>query len=237
MTRRKAQDHRRDDGGEAGGAEAGAGEAGGAEAGTGDGPERRCIVTGRVGPRTEMIRFVTDPDDEVVPDIDARLPGRGFWLSAGRDVVETAIARKLFAKAARRAVTVSPDLADRVERLLARKVVDMLGLARRAGLVVAGYEKVHAALKAGRAGLLLEAGDAAAGGREKLRRLGPRLPLVDVLDGAEMGSALGRDLVVHVAVRPGRMAGVLLREASRLAHYRGKPVPKDVPEAAEERLS
>lgn len=201
------------------------------------GPSRRCIATGRIGPPAEMIRFVLGPDGDVVPDIDGKLPGRGFWLSAGRDMVETARAKKLFAKAARRAVTVPPDLTDRVERLLTRKVVDLLGLARRAGQVVAGYEKVHAEMKTGRVGLLLEAGDAALGGREKLRRLGRGLPVVDVLNGSELGGALGRDLVVHAVVRPGRMADVLLREASRLALYRGRPVPKDDPKAAEERLS
>ena len=53
------------------------------------GPQRRCFVTRRVASRESLIRFVRGPDDRVHPDIAADLPGRGLWLSADRDVVNT----------------------------------------------------------------------------------------------------------------------------------------------------
>ena len=115
-----------------------------------DGPERRCIVTSEVKPKAELLRFVLSPQGEVVPDIGSRLPGRGIWLCASRDVVNTAVAKRLFAKAARRAAIVPADLADRLEVLLARRCLDALGLARRAGQAVCGFEKVRAELKARR---------------------------------------------------------------------------------------
>ncbi|MBF0561346.1 MAG: RNA-binding protein [Alphaproteobacteria bacterium] len=199
--------------------------------------ERRCIVTGQVGAPEEMIRFVLGPGDEVVPDLEARLPGRGFWLSGQRDMVETAMAKKFFAKAARRGVVIPADLAERVGRLLTRRSLDCLGLARRAGLVVAGYEKVLAVLKAGQGAILLEASDGAAGGRDKICRVGPDLPVSDLFGSAELGMALGREAAVHVLVRPGRMAEVLWREIVRLGRYRGRAVLGSQPEAAEERHS
>ena len=77
-----------------------------------------------------MIRFVVAPDRAVIPDLAAKLPGRGIWLSARRDVLETARARGAFQRAARSPVTVSPDLVATVQAGLERRVTEMLGLAR-----------------------------------------------------------------------------------------------------------
>ncbi len=185
-----------------------------------EGPLRRCIVTGTVQPPDGMVRFVVGPGDEIVPDIAGDLPGRGLWLSAARDVVNTAVAKKLFAKAARQRVTAPADLADQVERLLTRRCLETLGLARRAGAAVAGYEKVRARLQAGKAGLLLEARDGAAGGRGKITALAPGLPVVALFDSAELGGALGRETAVHVVLEPGRLADRLSKDAERLGGFR-----------------
>lgn len=168
-----------------------------------------------------MLRFVIGPEAWVVPDVDAKLPGRGFWLSARRDMIETAAARKAFAKAARQAVFVPDNLADRVDDLLVRRVLDRIGLTKRTGDLVYGYEKVVTTLKFGQVAFLIEACDAASGGREKIRSLGKGLPVVDLFERAELGTAVGREEVVHIAIKRGRMAEVLWWEADRLARYRG----------------
>lgn len=187
-----------------------------------NGSERRCIVTGERRSKEDLIRFTVAPDGTLVPDLAETLPGRGFWLSAGRDMVETAMSKRLFARAARAPVTVPQDLAERIEVLLVRRCGELLGLARRAGLVVAGYEKVRGALKAGEAmAYLVAAQDGARDGRDKIAGLAPRLPVADVLTAEELGSALGRDSAVHLAIRPGRLAKKLKAEMFRLARYRG----------------
>ena len=181
------------------------------------GPHRRCIVTGAVGPKETMIRFVVGPDEAVVPDIEGRLPGRGMWLSANRDVVNSAVLKSIFSKAARRKVAAPPDLADRLEVLLRRRCLDLLGLARRAGQVVSGYEKVRAELKSGRGAVLLAASDGAEDGTAKIRALGSDLPLLSILTAAELGAAFGRDHTVHGLLLPGNLAQKLLIEGRRLA--------------------
>lgn len=181
------------------------------------GPHRRCIVTGIVGPTETMIRFVVGPDQQIVPDIEGRLPGRGMWLSARRDVVNSAVAKSVFSKAARQKLTVPPDLADRLEFLLRRRCLDLLGLARRAGQVISGFEKVRAELKSCRGAVLLAAMDGALDGTQKMRALAPQLPVVSVLSAAELGAAFGRDHTVHGLVMPGNLAKRLLIEAERLA--------------------
>lgn len=192
------------------------------------GPHRRCIATGAVRPKEELLRFVVGPDDTVVPDLENTLPGRGLWLSARRDMVETAMAKKSFARAARQKVIVPPDLPDRLDDLMRRRCLDLVGLARRAGMVTAGFEKVRALLKDQRqaAVVLLEASDGAADGRNKIRALAPDLPVIDLFTGAEVGAALGRDIAVHAVVTrgPKAQAGLARRLAgatSRLATYRG----------------
>ena len=191
------------------------------EAGAGGAPEsdseRRCIATGVVQAKDRLIRFVVGPDSTIVPDVDERLGGRGLWVSADRAALEKAIARNAFARAARQQVQAAADLPDRVAALIERRCLDLLGLARRAGQVVAGFEKVDAALRSGRAGVLIEAANGAQDGRAKLRGLAQGIPVVSCLDSAALASALGRSgPVVHAVIAPGRLAQRFLREADRL---------------------
>ena len=170
--------------------------------------------------RDALIRFVVGPDGAIVPDIEARLPGRGLWLTPRRDIVERAVAKRAFARAARRPVMVPPDLADRLEALLARRCGDSLGLARRAGLAVAGFDRVGEAVRSGRAALLLFALDGAEAGRRKLGVLRRDLPSAAVLTAEELGAAFGRERIVHVAVGGGTLCRRVLLDLSRLAGFR-----------------
>ena len=180
----------------------------------GPAPLRRCVAERTVRPAAEMVRFVLGGDGCLQADVDGRRGGRGLWLSARRDVVKTACAKGLFAKAARRRVSVSADLGDEVEELLVRRCLDLVGLARRAGQAAAGYGAASAWVDAGRAGVLLVARDAPAKVPEQ------ELPSFDLFSRAELGTALGLDAADCVAVAAGRMAGRLIAEGRRLAGLR-----------------
>lgn len=186
-----------------------------------DSPQRRCIASGKTRPKDQLLRFVIGPDGGVVLDLTGTLPGRGLWLSARRDMIEKARAGNLFARAARSSVRVPEDLPEQVEQALRRRCVDLIGLARRAGQAVAGFEKVKALLSDGKAAVLIEADDGSADGRSKLSALGrgvtPGLPIVQLFDGATLGQTMGRDRAVHVAILPGRLSRRFLAEAGRLA--------------------
>lgn len=179
------------------------------------GGRRRCIVARAAGERTRMVRFVLAPDGTVVADVDERLPGRGLWVAARRAVLSEAVRRNQFAKAAGAAARPPADLVERVEAALRRRCLDLLGLARRAGLVSAGFDQVEAALRQGGVGLLLIARDAASQAA-KLRGLAGPVPVFCSLERSELGRALGRDELVYVAVATGGLTSHLERELVRL---------------------
>lgn len=184
------------------------------------GPNRRCIMRGESLPVAGLVRFVVGPGNALVPDVEGRLPGRGLWLSAERAMIEAAVSKRTFARAARGKVSVAADLADVVAELLRRRCLNHLGLARRAGLVAAGAEKVRAQIATGRTAVLFEAADGSLQERRKFVALVPHAPIVDVFTGAELGAALGRDAVVHVALLPGRLTTMLLEDAARYGGVR-----------------
>jgi hypothetical protein len=183
-------------------------------------PERRCIATGESGDTERMIRFVLGPDGALVPDLAEKLPGRGAWLTAERALVEKVVAKRLFSRAFRAGVAAPPDLADRLEALLAGRLISLIALARKAGQAVCGFEKTREWLRSGRAGLLLEASDGAADGRAKLRRIAPGVPVTGLLDARELGLAFGRDFAIHAALEAGGVADRAARESNRLAGFR-----------------
>jgi predicted RNA-binding protein YlxR (DUF448 family) len=178
---------------------------------------RRCIVTGLSQPPDQLIRFVVAPDGMVTPDLARRLPGRGLWLGAQRALVEQAVARKAFARAARRAVAVPAELPALLERLARQRALETLSLARRGGQAVAGLERVRQAR--GGIGLMLLARDA---GRDARSKVGG-LAIVTALAAAELGAAFGRDEAVFVAVSAGRLAERLAVDAARLEGLRAAP--------------
>ncbi|HXS39256.1 MAG TPA: RNA-binding protein [Stellaceae bacterium] len=184
------------------------------------GPVRRCLATGTLAPPAEMLRFVLGPDGRIAFDAARRLPGRGLWLTARRDIVAEAVKKRLFARAAKAPVVVEAGLEDRIEALLARRCGELLGLARRSGAVLAGFVKVRAGLAKGEVAVLVEALDAAEDGRGKLGGAARGLPIVSCLDARETGAAIGREHAVHVALKPGRLAELFLAEARRLAGFR-----------------
>ncbi len=204
--------------------------------------ERMCAVTRQTRPVAEMIRFVAGPDGRIVPDLKRQLPGRGMWVTAKRDLVETAIKRKAFQRALAgegETVTVDPDLADLVDRLLTEAALGTFGLARKAGTVVTGFAKVEAAI--GRESLagIVHASEAGDDGVAKLssalarrKRMGghakaadlneqSEIPVIRSFSGAQLDLALGRSNVIHAALLAGRASDIFIERYTALERYRG----------------
>ncbi|WP_422863663.1 RNA-binding protein [Endosaccharibacter trunci] len=189
------------------------------------GPLRRCIVTRERLPKERMIRFVLSPDRVLTPDLGARLPGRGIWLSANGDVLETARTRGAFARAARGQVTIPQDLPALLQAGLLHRIADLLGLARRAGQTVCGYAKTREWIVGGRAAVIVQAIDGSPDERRRIVSGARSLPVVSVMTATRLAAAFGRDHVVHAALSRGALADRLVVESGRFAGLAGLAVP------------
>jgi predicted RNA-binding protein YlxR (DUF448 family) len=187
---------------------------------------RACALTRRRRPRDELIRFVLDPDGTIVPDLKEKLPGRGVWLTAAREVVAEAAKRNVFARALKTEAKLPADLPTQVDRLLTDAALSALALANKAGEAVFGNAKVEEAIAKGRVLALLHAREAAEDGCRKLdgkargMRDGAPALAVRALSGDELGLASGRANVIHAALIQGGAARNVLAAASRLERYR-----------------
>jgi predicted RNA-binding protein YlxR (DUF448 family) len=167
-----------------------------------------------------MLRFVVGPGAEIIFDAAATLPGRGMWLSAKADVVGLALKRGVFARAAKQQVKIPEHLPELIEAGLLRRITELLGLARRGGNAISGFEKAREWLVAGKVGLVVQAKDGS--GEECRRFLGNRdVPVVSALSAAALGRIFGRDMAVHVVIAGGKLARMIEVEAARLAGVAG----------------
>ena len=185
---------------------------------------RTCIVTRQSGEAVDLIRFVAAPDGSIVADLARKLPGRGVWVKARREIVETAVRKNLFSRGLKRETTAAPALAADIDRLLENAAISALSLARKAGLVVTGFSKVDAAVRQGKALVLLHATDAAQDGVRKLSQAvhaSVAAPLIrTMLASIQMDLALGGNNVIHAAALKGGASDALLRQIDRLERYR-----------------
>lgn len=187
--------------------------------------ERLCVATRTVRPVDDLIRFVVGPDGQVVPDVKAKLPGRGVWVTGTRAALEEAIKRKAFARGFKRDLRLPADLAAQTERLLESAALEALAIAGKAGSVAAGFAKTAAALENSDAIALLHAAEAAPDGVRKLdaivrRREDPSLPVIEFLTSAQLDLALGRPNVVHAALLAGAASDTFLSRSRRLERFR-----------------
>jgi len=191
--------------------------------------ERRDIASGDALEPWQMIRMAFGPDGLVVPDFSCKLPGRGAWVASDRASVELAIKSKAFARSAKSKVSVPDNMADHLETGLANRVLGLLGMAKRAGEIETGFDKVRGAAQTGLLAYRFEARDGSDDGRSKIRVNAKAAAkdleenpasVVGCFSAAELGAVFGREHLVHVGLRKGRLAKAMRKELTRLAGFR-----------------
>ncbi|MBA3054851.1 MAG: DUF448 domain-containing protein [Sphingomonadales bacterium] len=207
----------------------------------GEGPERKCILSGAHESRDALVRLAISPEGEVLPDVLARAPGRGAWIGVSRADLEIALAKGKLKGALARAfkgtpLTIPDDLPERIEAALTRAFTDRLGLELKSGKLLMGSDRIAENARQGKVAWLAHAADAGEDGSRKLDQAwrvgeaaegtglaGVRLPL----DRAALSVALGRDNVVHLALTDSAAAERLAAVLKRLAHFTGRPDAPD----------
>ena len=181
--------------------------------------ERKCIATGQVLSKSELVRFVLGPDSVIYPDPENKLPGRGIWVKADRSAILKAEEGRLFSQAAKQSAECLENLAEQVENLIANRIIKLIGLSRKSGQCICGYEKVKDWLKKDIAKVLIQSSDGS--NREKSRLRTPNDgKFIGWLSSKELGKAFGRENITHCALASGGLTKRIVEDAQRLKGLR-----------------
>lgn len=206
------------------------------------GPERRCIATEKSYDKSKLIRFVRAPDGTVTPDISGKLPGRGVYVCAYRTALDKAVKTKAFGRGFKAKTEIPDGLTDMIDAMLAQRVIGLLAMAMKSGRLIIGFDQVKSAARSEPLGWRIEASDGSPDGRGKIRvltravsrELGLPIPsVIGCYSAAELGQALGRESLVHAAVKPGKFSASLSAAAQRLSGFR-ELIPEHWPDKAHE---
>ncbi len=189
--------------------------------------ERQCAVTRERLAPSRLIRFVRSPDGTAVPDLNGKLPGRGCWITASREILEKAERDDTFSRSFKQKTKLLDNAGNMIETQLVARCTGLLGLAKKAGEVTVGFNQVRSYIRHSEPGWLLEASDGAEDGRNKVHFLAKAIyedvRVAGALTSAELGMALGRDHVIHALLTTGRLAETFAVAYSRLTGFRLAP--------------
>ena len=180
---------------------------------------RKCVVSGEIKSKEQLLRFTVLSDGRVVPDFRKKLPGKGVYVTVAKSALEKAVAANLFAKALKIKTKVNEELVEQTESLLRKQALDAVSLARKAGVLVCGMDKVVDALKKGKAAFLIEAKNAGDDGHQKILALAKELEVFSLFETEELDKELARDNTVHLALLKSRMANAVRETIVRLTSF------------------
>ena len=187
---------------------------------------KTCFVTKEVLPRTEMLRFVSAPGRIITFDVAEKLPGHGFWLKADKEILNQAITKRIFYKAAKGTVNIPADLADQVTCALKNRCLSLLGLCRKAGLLVFGYEAVKKAIAAQDVAAVFEADNSSEREENKLLHSDDTFPVWRFFSREDLGQISGMEQVAHVALLNGSLSNQTNLVAKKINLYQNGPYTK-----------
>ena len=188
-------------------------------------PMRKCLVTGNIIEKKDLIRFVVDPENNLIADINQNLPGKGYWVKADRDTILKAINKNILYKTMKKEVNIEKNVINRIEIQITKHIINQISLCRKAGAAIFGFDKIKASIKNNNIGLVIQALDGS--DREKKRLLNQSIPRIidDCLTGSDLGKAFGREKVIHCAILRSGFVENIYFHSNRLNNLKN-PVPQ-----------
>ena len=180
---------------------------------------RKCIVTGETLDKSTMLRFVAAEGVGIVPDFKKKLGGKGIYVSNAKSKLKKAVESNLFAKGLKKRVKVDENLSEVVESILRSQALHAISLARKAGCLVWGLDKVLDLIKKGKVVFLLEATDAGDDGAKKIASHAKDLEIYSLFNSGELDKELNRENTVHLAFISGNATNLVRETFVRLASF------------------
>ena len=183
--------------------------------------ERKCILEGVVKATDELLRFVV-LDNTLLPDFNKKLPGKGVYITNNQLSLQTAIEKKLFNKVTRRCLSVDANLVDVVDNLLKKQALNSINIARKAGALVSGFEKVKEAIKKNNVKFIIQASDAGQDGKEKIAFLAKSIEKFNLFSIDELDVTLNKENTVHVAILKSDMSSMVYNNLKKYQNFLSK---------------
>ncbi len=184
------------------------------------GPERTCLSCRSRLDKQALIRYVVAPDGSLLVDYRQRLPGRGAYTCVDLDCLRNAVKKGGF-KRAFRGRCEAPDAAQLIAQLkqeVRQKIVNLLGICRKSGKLIAGSNAALDALKGGRSlCLLLLAEDISTGVADKVTQSAAAsgVEIHRLFTKQEIGQYLGKSDVSCVAFVNDDLSELISKELCR----------------------
>lgn len=185
----------------------------------GHAPERTCIGCRTVFSKDDVVRIVAGPCGPVV-DYREKMPGRASYVCPNRECMEKACVRDTLSRSLKSKVpgVRAEDLLGEILSGARKKIVSLLTMAAKAGVLSVGFSAVDDALRKDRVKLLLFAEDISDGTREKILQQGDASSLkqMTIFTKIEIGAMIGREFAGVCAVQDAGFATALWKECERV---------------------
>jgi hypothetical protein len=177
---------------------------------------RKCVWTGQIKNKADLLRFVVLKDGTCLPDFNKKLDGRGFYLSNSKKMLqELTEKKKPLNKILHKDVIIAENTPQIVEQILQKKALDAINLARKSGDLVLGFEKVKESVGKSTVAFVIKASDAGADGQHKIAEKAKDLEQWSLFDIDTLSRTLNRENTVYLGVKKGPMSSMV-----RQAFYR-----------------
>ena len=182
------------------------------------GSQRTCVGCREVCEPADLERFILF-EGHLVHDVRGKAPGRGAWVMPRRSCLEGAL-KGGFQRGFKQKIQI-PDLDELVEQMhqaMADRLRQGVQVGVRARHLAIGAIAVSESMKAGDVKLVWVSSQAGKSTRQKFITNADRkdIPVVDDLDGHELGTWLGREFVSVLGVCDKGRAERMMRDLKNL---------------------
>ena len=176
-----------------------------------------CHITKKLYPNELMIRFVLSSSNVLTLDLYNEFEGDEFYVLASKKELEKVC--RHFSK--KYEIVFQPaDLVPRIDSILLKRIVGLISLARKAGKVIIGYEKLQRCLSVNKIVLLLQAKDGSEIRKRDLMLPKPQKARIDCLNKGELGASFGKNAITAVGFLKSSFTNPLIFDTSRLESLR-----------------
>jgi len=186
-------------------------------------PQRSCVGCRATRNKGDLLRFVLAPDRILVPDLQARLPGRGAYTCLNRSCLMNAAQKNLISRAFKGEVKFDgPErLIDHVIELMEKRIGSYLALANKAGKVTSGSDMVMDMIRKRKAGYVFVATDISPEIRVKIVDLSKRyeVPHVAIFEKDRLGVLIGKGLRSAAAIEKSGFINTIDKEIEKYRNF------------------